>query len=117
VIREFAWKYGLSDIGTGGSGMGAAPSAAPAGVAPTRKQSGLVEGEIRPFRGDYRAAIETINAFAKRLAADPAVAEVRVMKLPLNINPTLALSGNTLDSREQSGSAEFRLLLVLKPNV
>ena len=119
VIREFAWKYGLSEIGTGGSGIGAAPSAAPApgGVAPTRKQSGLVEGEIRPFRGDYRAAIEMINAFANRLAADPAVAEVRVMKLPLNINPTLALSGNTLDSREQSGSADFRLLLVLKPNV
>lgn len=119
AIREFGWKYGISEIEAGGSGMRAVPSAVPAtgGVAPMRKQSGLVDGEIRPFRGDYRAAIETINAFASRLAADPAVAEVRVMKLPLNISPTLALSGNTLDSREQSGGADFRLLLVLKPNV
>lgn len=119
VVREFGWKYGLSEIEAGGSGVRAAPGAAPAtgAAAPTRKQSGLVDGEIRPFRGDYRAAIETINAFASRLAADPAVAEVRVMKLPLNISPTLALSGNTLDSREQSGGADFRLLLVLKPNV
>jgi hypothetical protein len=119
VIREFGWKYGLSEIEAGGSGVRATPGAAPAtgAAAPTRKQSGLVDGEIRPFRGDYRAAIDTINAFASRLAADPAVAEVRVMKLPLNISPTLALSGNTLDSREQSGGADFRLLLVLKPNV
>lgn len=119
AIREFGWKYGISEFETGGSGVRAAPSAVPAtgSVAPTRKQSGLVDGEIRPFRGDYRAAIDTINAFAGRLASDPAVAEVRVMKLPLNISPALALSGNTLDSREQSGGADFRLLLVLKPNV
>ena len=119
VVGEFGWKHGLSEIETGGSGVRAMPGAAPApgGTSPTRKQSGLVEGEIRPFRGDYRAAIETIIAFANRLAADPAVAEVRVVKLPLNINPSLALSGNTLDSREQSGSADFRLLLVLKPDV
>jgi hypothetical protein len=119
VIREFDWKYGTSEIETSGSGVRAGPIAAPAagGLAPTRKQSGLIDGEIRPFRGDYRAAIETIHAFASRLAADPAVAEVRVMKLPLNISPALALSGNTLDSREQSGGADFRLLLVLKPNL
>ena len=72
---------------------------------------------MRTFRGDYRAAIETINAFAKRLAADPAVAEVRVVKLPLNINPALALSGNTLDTRDPSGTADFRLLLVLKADL
>ncbi|MCW5605444.1 MAG: hypothetical protein KIT18_12955, partial [Burkholderiales bacterium] len=79
-----------------------------------RRQSGLIEGEVRPFRGDYRGAIETINAFAGRVAADPAVAEVQVLKLPLNVNPTLQLSGNTLDSGEQTGTADFRMLIVLK---
>jgi hypothetical protein len=41
---------------------------------------------------------------------------VRVVKLPLNVNPALSLSGNTLDNPEQSSStADFRLLLVFKP--
>ncbi len=119
VIGEFGWKYGITEIDASGSATRTAPGAAapPGSAGGLRKQTGLVAGEIMPFRGDYRAAIEAINAFASRLAADPAVAEVRVVKLPLNINPTLALSGNTLDSGEQSGTADFRLLLVLKPNV
>lgn len=116
VIREFGWKYGPDEIDSGGTSARAAVTPAPAaGAAPPRKQSGLIEGEIRPFRGDYRGAIDTINAFADRLAHDPMVAGVRVIKLPLNVNPTLALSGNTLDSREQSGTADFKLLIVMKP--
>ncbi|MDP2240342.1 MAG: hypothetical protein Q8K18_09290 [Burkholderiales bacterium] len=115
TIREFAWKYSPTEIESGGTaGRSAGESAALAGAALPRKQSGLIEGEVRPFRGDYRAAIDTINDFAGRLGRDPGVQEARVVKLPLNVNPTLALSGNTLDSREQAGTAEFRILIVLK---
>ena len=40
------------------------------------------------------------------------------MKLPLNVNPTLQLSGNTLDAPErQTGTADFKLLVVFKPSV
>ncbi len=122
VLRQFAWKYGTTELeGEGAAASRPAASPGPAAAAPTspglaRRQSGLIEGEIRPFRGDYRAAIETINAFAGRLAKDPAVAEVRVTKLPLNVNPTLSLAGNTLDTPEQSGTADFKLLVVFKPN-
>lgn len=117
VLRGLGWKHGRSEI------EGVVPTARPAGTAPTpaagnppRRQTGLVEGEVRPFRGDYRAAIEAIHAFAERLARDPAVAEARILKLPLNVNPTLSLSGNTMDSGEAAGAAEFKLLLVLKAN-
>ncbi len=122
VLKEFGWKYGATEIEAQGGGRAIGAAAAQPAVPPSpaaarlRRQSGLIEGEIRPFRGDYRGAIETINAFAARLAREPAVAEVRVVKLPLNVNPTLSLSGNTLDSPEQGGIADFRLLLVLKPN-
>lgn len=116
VLREFGWKYAPTEIESGVTAVRSdSESAAPAGVTLPRKQSGLIDGEVRPFRGDYRAAIDTINEFADRLGRDPAVQQVRVVKLPLNVNPTLALTGNTLDSREQSGTAEFRLLIVLKP--
>jgi len=121
VVREFGWKYGTTEISAEGA---RAPAAAPAvaagaagaGQSSTRKESALIHGEVRPFRGDYRSAIATINGFAGRLAAQPEVAEVRVVKLPLNVNPALSLSGNTLDNPEQSSSiADFRLLLVFKP--
>jgi len=116
VIREFGWKYGVTEIEAEGAGartLDAAPSArAPAGQ---RKESALLDGEVRPFRGDYRSAIVTINGFAGRLAEEPEVSEVKVIKLPLNVNPALSLSGNTLDNPEQGGTAEFKLLLVLKP--
>lgn len=117
VVREFGWKYGVTAISTEGArSASTAPAAAPvAGAAPTRSESALIEGEVRPFRGDYRSAIATINTFAGRLGAQPEVAEVRVVKLPLNVNPALSLSGNTLDNPEQgSGTADFRLLLMFK---
>jgi hypothetical protein len=121
VVQEFGWKYGTTEIDSQGSkatlntGAPTVTINTPGGTA--RKESASINGEIRPFRGDYRSAIVTINALAERISQDPAVAEVRVTKLPLNVNPALSLSGNTLDNPEQSvtAKAEFKLLVVLKP--
>ncbi len=87
-----------------------APGAAHAG------QSGAVTGEIRPFHGDYRSATDVINGIAKRLGGDPAVAQARVLKYPLNVNPALGLSGNTKDASAHAGVAEFTITLTLKPD-
>ena len=119
IVRDFGWKYGVAEISVDSSG-GREPAAverAPTGPgsAGQRKESVLIDGEVRPFRGDYRSAIDTINGFADRLRDEPEVAEARVVKLPLNVSPALSLSGNTLDNPEQRGTAEFKLLLVLKP--
>ena len=128
VIREFDWKYGTGVIDAE-SGDAKTPEITPASVpafdprlqvkpALARTQSAVIEGEIRPFRGDYRGAIDTINRFADRIKEDASVADVRVVKLPLNVNPRLQLSGNTLDTRErQTGTADFKVLVILKPNV
>jgi hypothetical protein len=122
VVKGLGWKYGFTDIDpdsrppqAGGSGGTTSPSAT--GAVAVRRESALVEGEIRPFRGDYRSAIVTINGFADRLAEEPDIAEVRVVKLPLNVNPTQPLAGNTVDNPEQSANAtaEFRLMVLLKP--
>lgn len=121
VIKELGWKYGLSDIEPEARARpvtAEAPATPATGAfASARKESALIGGEIRPFRGDYRSAIATINGFAGVLEKDPAVAEVRVVKLPLNVNPSLSLSGNTLDNPEQSqnATAEFKLVVILKP--
>ncbi|MBI4191568.1 MAG: hypothetical protein HY525_13645 [Betaproteobacteria bacterium] len=116
MLKSFGWKYGRTDIeqDPGKSARPARDAGAPGAAGAARRQSGLVEGEVRPFRGDYRAAIDTINRFAEMLSQQPAVAEVKIIKQPLNISPSLTLAGNTTDSREQAGKAEFKLLLVLK---
>jgi hypothetical protein len=120
VIREFGWKYGTANIEVEGGSAGelAAPApAAPSMAGSARKESALIDGEIRPFRGDYRGAIATINGMAARMAQEPDVAEVQVVKLPLNVNPALSLSGNTTEATEQqAGTAEFKLLVVMKPS-
>ena len=100
---------------TAGRPSPSGPGSAPATL---RRESALIDGEIRPFRGDYRSAIVTINALATRLQALPEVAEVRIVKLPLNVNPSASLAGNTLDNPEQTANAtaEFRLMVLLKPD-
>lgn len=118
VIKEFGWKYAATAIEVETRGvreLASAPVAAtPMGVLPPRKESALIEGEIRPFRGDYRSAIRIIVGLATRLGEHPEVAEARVVKLPLNVDPAAALSGNTLDNPERGGTAEFKVLVVMK---
>jgi hypothetical protein len=119
VLREFGWRYGTGEIDRGGSASAAASGGAkPAqgAAAPARRQSAFITGEIRPFAGDYRAAIDTINGLAQRLRQNPAVAEVRAVKMPLNVSPTAALSGNTQSAARTEG-AEFELVVVFKPRV
>ncbi len=118
-IRDFGWRYGLTDIEKGAetSAAAAPPTQAPGAPAPARRQSAYLTGEIRPFRGDYRGAIDTITGLAARLRLHPTVAEVRTTKLPLNVSPKSVLSGNTLDSRTDAATAEFELVIVLKPKI
>lgn len=122
VPVEITWQYAANEIsGTDrgtqapvGQVNPAAPSPAPAAGAGARKQSGLIAGELRNFRGDFRDAINRINRLAERLRADPAVELVRVTQLPLNVNPGLALTGSTTETPAQGGSTEFRLIIVFK---
>ena len=114
TMRNFGWKYADAEIDASGDRK-STPDTPASAARGGRKQSGLIEGEVRPFNGDYRAAIEAINRFAATLSQQPQVAEIKVVKLPLNINPGLTLSGNTAESHAQTELAEFKLIVVLKP--
>lgn len=117
LIREIGWRFGVEDIDSAGTSEPKPADGAPvpaAVAAATRRQTAYFDGEIRNFRGDYRGALDLINELASRLSKDPDVAEVRTIKLPLNVNPTLSLSGNTVENQEQNKTAEFKLLIVLK---
>jgi hypothetical protein len=115
MLTELNWQHGATEFEPGAAaGAPRAAQQAPATGTAARKQSGLIAGQVRDFKGDFRLAINAINALAERLRSDPAVDHVRIVQLPLNVNPTLALSGNTSDNPAQAGAAEFKLVLVLK---
>ncbi|MEN3354368.1 MAG: hypothetical protein V7640_2526 [Betaproteobacteria bacterium] len=118
VLREFAWKYGTNEIEKGMDSTVPGSTSLPGAAPPARRQSAYVTGEIRPFRGDYRAAIDSINGLVSRLREHPDIAEVRTTKMPLNVSPKTALTGNTLDaSRSETASADFELVIVFKPRI
>ena len=116
VLKEFVWKYGNADVEKGADNTSARPAAPKGSPQALRRQSAIIAGEIRAFRGDYRGAIETIDGIAQRLRQNPAVADVRTLKTPLNTSPTAALSGTT-QSAARADSAEFELIVVFKPRV
>lgn len=118
TLREVGWKFGLHDMEAGANTDAPAklPAATPGAPPPARHQSAYLKGDITPFHGDYRAAIETIRAFAEQLRAHPSVAEVRASRMPLDVSPRAVLSGNTQNtSRSEAATAEFELLIVFKP--
>jgi len=116
TLKVLRWRYG-SGVAETTAVSNATNAPRPGEAAPsaqTRLESALIEGELRPFNGDYRVAMEAINALREGFARDPAVAEARMVKLPLNVDPALALTGNTSENRDQSGTADFKMLIVLK---
>lgn len=74
----------------------------------------LVEGEVRPFHGDYRGAMESVERFVGSMAQDKDVAGVSATRMPLDIHSSTALSGNVLAGGDEPRRAEFRIRVQLK---
>ena len=117
-LKSFGWKYAVRDF-EADSGARRADPAPPQGVPgpgaqSSRRQTAYVEAEIRPFQGDYRAALDEINNFVETLKRETSIAEVQVVNLPLNVSPTTALTGSTSDIGPRATSAPFRLQIRFK---
>lgn len=75
----------------------------------------FVNGEIRRFSGDYRAALESVNRLMERLKADASVAQVDVLQAPVNVSSYSNLQGSTTDERTaQVTPALFKLRVIFK---
>ena len=103
VLTKLNWRYG-ADKQTG---------AAASGGQPLQWQEEVeLAAEIRPFEGDYRAALRLIEQLAQTMRRQPGVAAVQVLELPLNLDPKAGLSGNTLDTPDaRAAAAQFKLLV------
>jgi len=98
MLFHLAWKFGAAAQDGGDNGW---------------IESGMVEGEIRPFQGDYRRAMKSVERFAEKMAQHPDIASVSVLQMPLDIHSSAALSGSTQGSSE-AARAGFKIRVVLK---
>lgn len=73
----------------------------------------FINGEMRRFSGDYRAALESVNRLVERLKADETVAQVDVLQAPVNVSSYSNLQGSTTDERTtQTTPALFKLRVI-----
>jgi hypothetical protein len=77
---------------------------------------GFMDGEIKNFTGDYRAAQTSVETFAETLRKNKEVTQVTILRQPVNTSSHVSLQGSTLDDfTQQQEPARFQLKLFLKP--
>ena len=69
-----------------------APSAQLLGIPQKPNQILLVEGEVMPFRSDYRTALESVRSLAAELGKNKQM-RVEITRQPFDIRPTSTLEG------------------------
>jgi hypothetical protein len=79
-------------------------------------QIGIISAEVESYEGDNRAALTAIRAFTRRIAKDKRVAQVGVLRLPLDLDPTNGLNGSTA-SQQGTAKAPFQIAVALRPEV
>lgn len=109
-VQTINWSYGKSAYQSGALGSPVTPGAG----GDTPGATGMVLGEISPFDGNYRAAVDTIRLFTEQLRASPAVADVRVVKYPLDDSSQQVLSGSTSARAERKASSVFEVLVRMR---
>jgi hypothetical protein len=76
---------------------------------------GFINGEIKGFNGDYRAALASVNRLAELLKSDNNIENVVILQQPVNGSSYANLEGSTTDERTtQQLAALFKIKVMLK---
>lgn len=79
---------------------------------------GFIDGEIRNFTGDYRAALSSVELLAANLKQNKQIAQVDITLQPFNTSSQASLQGSTLDQQSlEKERALFQLKVFLKPEI
>jgi hypothetical protein len=90
-----------------------APLAEVLGIQDKTAQVLRLEGEIAPFAGDYRAAIEAVNELAAQLNRDPSVRAIVTLQ-PIDTRPGIRLE-NKAGAVADELKAPFAVKVTWKP--
>lgn len=123
-INRLHWVRS-SDTNLKDTDLAAAASSGPAANVPEQAgfvpdptalyQIAFVNGEIRGFTGDYRAALESVTKLVERLRANQEVEQVQILQEPVNVSSFTSLQGSTAEERTaQQTPALFKLKIILK---
>ncbi len=88
-------------------------SPSPEGEARTLYQIAVVKGQISPFDGNYRRALDLVNGYAEVLRGLPGVDHVRIQALPLDVDSGSKLQGDAVRS-SGSKEANFELRIAIE---
>lgn len=109
-------KDDASQLGTSGnSGAETLASHSISGGSRSLQEIGFIDGEIKNFNGDYRAALNSVNHLADLIQKDARVSRVEIVQQPVNVSSYSNLQGSTLDAQaQQMPAAQFKLKVTLK---
>ncbi|MDR3390156.1 MAG: hypothetical protein P4L77_00335 [Sulfuriferula sp.] len=77
----------------------------------SHRQTLSVDGEVRPFRGDYASAMNDIDRFVTALQQQSRIVKVDVISMPVNRDPKSTLHQS---AQAPATTAAFKLKLVLQ---
>jgi hypothetical protein len=109
LLQKLEWHYTDEN-----SGKSDSKTVKPVATDPSNPvQVGVVKGEINRFAGDYQLAMEIIHGFVERISKNNSVAEVKVLKLPLDVSSASGLNGSTTATPGKL-TAQFEIAVVFK---
>jgi hypothetical protein len=81
----------------------------------------IVDGEIKDFRGDYDAALNTLESFRLALQTYPEVSTVTLDKTPQNLTATMPISVQEMPNSQENSSAlpevaRYQLVINFEPS-
>lgn len=77
-------------------------------------QLARITGQLEPFNGDYRDALQRVNRFAATLSELEGVEDVRLTRLPFDASSRRRLAGSAVQDSTRRQAALFELRLVIK---
>lgn len=89
------------------------PQASMLGVPEKPSEVVLLEGEIKPFDGDYRAALDSVRMFTAVLQKNPKLSATVTLQ-PIDTRPSVRLE-NSIGETNRELQALFAIKLVRKP--
>ena len=82
---------------------------------PAGEASIQLEAALTPFDGNYRAAMQHIEAFMRNLQATPTVHNVSLSSSPVNADSASTLSGKTFEADSgKAPAARFGISLLYR---
>ena len=71
-------------------------------------QIAVIHGQVLPFDGDFRKALEAVDDFVRALSLSEGISDVEVLSMPLDVSSAVSLTGD-VGASLGPGTARFSI--------